>query len=132
MTTYTRTMLANEALDILQRNGLGQSPEAEDTAKVDAKIDALVAELESRQVVSVPDLEDIEAAHFNPLAELLANECAPNFGLQKNPNVKEMAEDRLKIMVNNAQAPRKTLGIDPLLSGGGYGLSLARWTSGRF
>ncbi len=133
MTTYTRTMLANEALDLLQKVGLGQGPDPEDTAKVDGKIDAVLAELEVRQIVSIPDPEDIYAAYFNPLAELVANECAPNFGGQKSLAIKESAEDRLKIMVQNAEAPRKTLGIDPLLqSSRRPGLSVAGWTSGRF
>lgn len=132
MTTYTRTMLANEALVLLQKVGLGQSPDAEDTAKVDEKIDAVLDELSERNIVTIPDPDDIRAAYFNPLAELLANECAPNFGGQKSMAIKEQAEDRLKTMVNNAPASKKTLGIDQLLSSGNYGLSLARWTSGRF
>jgi hypothetical protein len=130
-TTYTRTMLANEALDILQRNGLGQSPDAEDTQKIDTKIDALLAELSARQIVDVPDAEDIEPAYFNSIAELLANEAAPNFGLPKNPVMKDAAEERLKIMVNNSPPSSKTLGVDASLPvGRRQGLSLARWTSG--
>lgn len=133
MTTYTRTMLANEALDILQRVGLGQSPDSEDTEKIDRKIDALLAELSARNIVEIPDPDDIDAAFFNPLAELLANEAAPNFGGQKNPAVREAGEERLKIMVNNTPATNKTLGVDRSLPTGRLtGLSLARWTSGRF
>jgi hypothetical protein len=130
-TTYTRTILANEALDILQRVGLGQSPDAEDTAKIDLKIDALLAELSERGIVDIADSEDIPAAYFNSVAELLANEAAPNFGGQKNPAVKEAAEERLKVMVNNSPASSKTLGVDASMPTGRVtGLSLARWTAG--
>ena len=130
-TTYTREILANEALDILQRVGLGQSPDAEDTAKVILKIDALVAELASRNIVEIADTDDIQPEYFNSLAELLANECAPNFGGQKNPAVKEQAEERLKVMVNNSPAANSTLGVDASLpTGGRVGLSIASWTNG--
>jgi hypothetical protein len=130
-TTYTRTMLANEALDILQKVGLGQSPDAEDTEKIDRKIDALIEELAARSIVSIADAEDIPPAYFNPLAELLANEAAPNFGGQKNAAVREAAEERLKIMENNSPPPNKTLGVDESLPvGGRTGLSIASWTNG--
>jgi hypothetical protein len=130
-TTYTRVILANEALDILQRVGLGQSADAEDTAKITLKIDALLAELSERTIVDIPDSDDIPPAYFNALAELLANEAAPNFGGQKNPAVREAGEERLKVMVNNSPASNKTLGVDASLpTGGRVGLSVASWTSG--
>jgi hypothetical protein len=132
MTTYTRTMLANEALELLQMGGgLGGAPDAEDTQKMDRKIDAVLAELSERGIVDIPDVGDIPPAYFSPLAEILANEAAPNFSKQKNPAVRESAEERLKIMTNNTPATNKTLGVDRSLpTGRRTGLSLARWTTG--
>src|SRR5712671_2570874 len=110
MTDRTRDDLVTQALINLKVIGSGQSPDADDGATVDGKIDGLFGELESRGIVSVPDDDAIPAEFFNPLAELLANECAPAFGMAKDAGMREDAEARLKIMTR--QQPRRLLGTD--------------------
>ena len=128
-TTYTRIMLANKALEVLLLVGLGDSPQAEDTEKVDSYIDAYLAELEARGVVSIPDDDDIDPAFFASLAEGLANECAPAFGKVKSEDAREAIESRIKVMVNRADQPMK-LKVDRSLPLGSEPLSLARWARG--
>ena len=128
MTTYTRQMLINEAFSYLFPS-TGQSPEDEDSDKIDLKVDALLEELSARGVVDIADVSDIEPQYFMPLAECLANQCAPSFALPKNPAVQEAAEDRLRIMVNRGGETKLT--IDPALQRRrANGLSLARWRQG--
>lgn len=115
-TTYTRQMIASEALSLLFQDGIANDPAPEDIERVDQKIDALFAELDARDVVSVPDPDDIEPAHFSALAELLANECAPLFNKPKNEMGRLAAEDRLREIVR--AAPVYKLKTDPLLRAG--------------
>ena len=103
-------LYCSQALINLKVIGSGQSPDADDGAAVDGKIDGLLGELESRGIVSVPDDDAIPAEFFNPLSELLANECAPAFGMAKDAGMREDAEARLKIMTR--QQPRRLLGTD--------------------
>ena len=99
MNQLGRADLINEALRILLVLGAGQSPDSEDTQRVDARIDPLFAELSVRDIVTVADDEDIEPAYFSALAELLASECAPTFGQSRDADAKSAAEERLKAMV---------------------------------
>src|ERR1044071_7970350 len=95
----TREELVDEALvNLFADGGSGQSPEAEDQATVDRKVDGLLAELRTRDICDVVNDQQIPAAWFNPLAELLANECATAFGAQKSAALREDAMARLKDM----------------------------------
>jgi hypothetical protein len=99
MNQLGRAELINEALRVLLVLGSGQSPDAEDTQRVDARIDSLLAELSARDIVTVADDEDIDPACFGALAELLASECAPTFGQTRDPAARSAVEERLKAMV---------------------------------
>jgi len=68
MTDKTRDDLIAQALINLKVIGSGQSPDADDRAAVDVKIDGLLGELESRGIVSMPDDDAIAVEFFNPLA----------------------------------------------------------------
>ena len=108
--TKSRDDLIQQALVNLKDIGSGQSPDAEDSETVSAKIDALVGELAVRGIVTVTDDDRIPAEYFNALADLLANECAPAFGAERNPAIREDAEARLKVMTR--QQPRRLLSTD--------------------
>lgn len=116
MADKTRDDLVTQALVNLKVIGSGQDPDADDSATVDGKVDGLLAELETRGIVSVPDSDSIPVEFFNPLAELLANEAAPAFGMAKDAGMREDAETRLKIMTR--QQPRRLLGTDSILRAG--------------
>lgn len=129
MTTYTSDMLAAEALANLFRDGgAGQSPEAEDIEYVKARISAVLDRLAAKNIVTIPDVEDIEPAYFLNLAELVAIECAPKFGGQKSLEMRDNAEEELRVMVRRSDG--RKLRVDPALTPGPASLSLARWSRG--
>lgn len=92
----TRVQLVNEALANLNEVGSGQSPEAEDQQYVDVKVDGLFAQLATDLIVSVDDEDAIPDEWFNPLAQLLANECATKFSQQYDPGKKAVFEAQLR------------------------------------
>ena len=75
-------------------------------------------------IVSVPNNDAMPAEFFNPVAELLANECAPAFGMAKDAGMREDAEARLRIMTR--QQPRRLLGTDRIFRVGVRGGRLWR------
>lgn len=77
----TRVELIARTLKILGKLRVGQSPEAEDSQSVDDEIDPLLANLNRRKVIYVPDPDDIDDEVFQPLARRLAAECADDFGV---------------------------------------------------
>lgn len=129
-TSKTRLELVAMALDELMAVGSGQSPDSEDTEKVNSRFDGLMAELSARGIVSISDEDDIPIEWTGPLAELLANECANAFGKPKMPrSQREEIEDRLLVIINRSTTPDKMTLDSTLQQGAGY-LSLARWTRG--
>jgi hypothetical protein len=116
----TRDDLIDEALtNLFADGGAGQAPDAESQATVDRKVDGLLAELRAREICDVVNDQQIPTAWFNPLAELLANECATAFGAQKSAALREDAMARLKDMARNE--PMRLLGTDPMLRAGARG-----------
>ena len=97
--TKTRAELVNRALDKLGVVGSGQSPEDEDAAKVDAVVDALIADLAVRTVYYVGNVEEIDVAAFEWLAMCLANLCAEDFGKPMDANKQAFAERMLRALV---------------------------------
>ncbi len=130
-TTYDSGMLVAEALATLfSDGGTGQSPDPEDVAFVASRIDALFSELSARDIVTVADPDDIDAAIFMPLAELLADYCAPKFGQQRNATTRLDAEDRIQIAVTRGSVEQYRLKVDPAIRGGRIGYTVARWRAG--
>lgn len=123
----TRAQMIALAADELGILGAGQSLADEDEDKIDSRIDGLWAELSVRGVVDVGNDEAIPVEWSGPLAELLANECAPTFGIPKKDV--SMAEERLRVMTRRQPASNRTLQFDsPLRSASP--LSYRRWVSG--
>jgi len=110
----TRDQLIDEALtNLFADGGAGQAPDAESQAVIDRKVDGLLAELRTREICDVVNDQQIPTAWFNPLAELLANECATAFGAQKSAALREDAMARLKDMAHNE--PMRLLGTERML-----------------
>lgn len=96
--------------------GSGQSLLEEDQDKIDSRFDGLVTELQLRGIVTVNDDEAIPAEWCGPLAELLANECAPTFGVpKKSPAEILIIEDRIKTMVMRMDASNRFLQFESTL-----------------
>jgi hypothetical protein len=101
--SYTRLQLANRALEKLTVVGTGQSPEAEDTAKINAIIPAMSAFLESTvpPIYSIADLAEIDDAAFEWLAEYLAYMGATDFGKPMDEAQRQRAEFMLRLITSS-------------------------------
>lgn len=92
--TRTRNDLVNEALANLGILAAGQNAAAEDFEAVDGKVDALVAWLEAVDIIDIDDIDAIPPEWFSPLAVLLADEAALEFGLPGVPHPQGEADPR--------------------------------------
>lgn len=81
MTTRTREDLVLESLQKLGVLPDGGTPGIEDTTAVDEALDAVLAELDAREIVSVPDPDAVPLQWFMPIANIVAYECIEKFGL---------------------------------------------------
>lgn len=78
--TFTRADLVTRALRKLNVIGAGQAADAEDADLVDSMVDSTLGMLASKGVIEVANEGAIPAAHFEPLADILAAVAAPDFG----------------------------------------------------
>lgn len=81
MTTRTRTDLVLEVLDSLGVLAAGQTAGPEETSKVNDKLPSLIAEFAAREIVFVPDLEQIPLPWFSSVAAMVSYECRDSFGV---------------------------------------------------
>lgn len=99
----TREQLRNKAYDIIVGGDAGQTPSSEDASAIDGYIDPVIAELGNENVVYISDTDEIEDEFFIPLAKLVANAAADEFGSQSNPQVQLLYTNRLRVL--NRQTP---------------------------
>jgi hypothetical protein len=104
MSTRTRRELVTEALMNLGILAAGQQPDAEDFEAVDGKFEPLIEWLEAAEILDLDNTIDaIPGAFFGPLAVLLADDAALEFGLpgvppsQSNPQPRQFAIDKLRL-----------------------------------
>lgn len=79
--TRTRSELILKTLEKLGVVATGQPPEQEDTARVNANVDSLVAELAAREIVDIPNIEEIPQEYFLSIASICAYELRDEFGV---------------------------------------------------
>lgn len=77
----TQAELILEALKNLGIIAAGQPVDPEDFSYVNEKIDPIFRQLMGLEIVAVPDPNNIPAAWFSSLADIVAGECATKFGL---------------------------------------------------
>ena len=104
---------------------LGEAPAAEDYDYVARKFATIVRDLEARQKVYLPDLDDIPDEMVEALSEVCLLRLAPGFGRAPAalPEI-VAAEDRL-MAVSMPARTRRTLSTDPLLRRGATRRGLA-------
>lgn len=107
----TRINLANRALDKLFMVGSGQSPDPEDTLKVDGVIDSFAEFLSMTEVYTIADFEDIDVAAYEPLAMYLAWFCASDFKKPQDENMRAAAE-RMLTLLTATRPSREMLTVD--------------------
>jgi len=87
MTTKTRRDLVDQSLANLGVLAAGQTPSAEDVARMDGYVDPVVEGLAEREIVEVDDLDQIPAAWFLPLSYIVSGAAAADFGAANDPRV---------------------------------------------
>ncbi len=128
--TKTRTELVAMAADELGITSPDTNLEAEDVAKIDGRLDGLLAELAARGVVNISGDEDIDVTYCGALAQLLANECSTVFGAaRKSEAERTLIEERLKVIDQRKPPAKPYLEVDPMFRRGGP-LSFSRWSRG--
>lgn len=104
MATKTRVDLVTKALANLGVTEAGQPPSFEDASTVDGYVETTLATISAKGIVTIGDDNAIPMEFFQPLAVLLAQDCAHEFGLPgvptspQNPNPVMKAETDLRIM----------------------------------
>jgi len=112
MQTRSRAELVTQALINAQVPGLGQDPSAEDADRADGFVDGLLQKLMVRGVTDVIHDELIPVEYFNDLAALLAYEIAPAFGAPRDNQIRDDAEEQLRVISRTSPASRATLRTD--------------------
>ena len=118
---YTSTQLVNTVALDLNVIGVGAVLSAEDEELLARRCKALVADLQQRAVLWLPDLGNVPDGLFEPLVAALVLRLGPGYGrAPAGPLEIEAAEDRIKSVARPAAAQR-VLQIDPALLGGASG-----------
>lgn len=81
MAYRTLSDLVLETLEVLGVLPDGQTPGIEDTARVTEAVPSLLAQYAAREIVFVPDPNNIPDEWFNPLASMNAYELRSKFGI---------------------------------------------------
>lgn len=127
----TRAELVVMAADELGITSPGQSLAVEDSGKIDSRLDGLIGELAAREVVYVPNLDEIPIEISGPLALLLANESAGAFGQPRLADpAREAIEERIRVAVQRQPPAEPELRVDTMWQGGASHLTGARWSRG--
>ncbi|SFJ54477.1 hypothetical protein SAMN05216304_109126 [Bosea sp. OK403] len=113
--SQTKADLVREVLGELFSLASGQVPSAEDTAFVEQRIDPTLAALAKRNVIYIPDAEEIEDEVFDALVAYLAQICGPKFGRSRDLAAKQMAEDELRTVQRIGSGTGRMLRIDRAL-----------------
>lgn len=108
----TKTQLITETLSQLGALGVGETPSAEDSDAVDARIGPLVEDLAARNVIYVADTDDIPDSVFNYFVLRLAEECAVKFGKQMDATAIQFAEGRMRVLSRIGSGRRRALAVD--------------------
>ena len=106
----SRADLRFKALAIITGGDVGQVPSDEDATALDAYIDDEVAELQTKNIVYISDLDSIENEIFATLAQLVANAAADEFGGKSDPQKKRYYENEMRVIVRQtvAYGPQET------------------------
>lgn len=113
--TITRTRLVEMAAEELLVASVGQSLAVEDAEKIDARVDALLDNLNVRGIIFLGDAEAIPESVSQALSILLADNCAVSFGRPRSPAEVSMREDELRTISRRMTPTKKYLTVDSAL-----------------
>lgn len=108
----TRTDLITRILSLLNALAAGQEPAPEDVLTVDAVIDGKLAELSKREFYTGNSSSEFSDEFADPLAIIMANTVAPDFGQPRNPDSVASAERTLLSLKPSTYVSGSTLAVD--------------------
>jgi|SRR6185312_3589123 len=80
MAFYTQADLVTKILDKLGVVPTGNTPQLEDVNRIENLLPAIVESVAGREILYLPDLNNIEGKYFLPFASIAAWECTEEFG----------------------------------------------------
>lgn len=101
----TRQDLIKRTLELLNVIGSGQAPDAEDVQTIDDLIDGRLKELNRSNVMYFGDYDRFEDEFIDPLATILGDTAAPDFGQARDAVRVSTAENRLRSMNGSDWTP---------------------------
>lgn len=116
--SQTKADLVREVLGELFSLASGQTPSAEDTAWVEQRIDPTLAALAQRNVIYIPDADDIADGVFDALVAYLTEICGPKFGRPRDIAAKSAAERELRTLQRIGKGTGQNLKTDRVLRAG--------------
>lgn len=111
----TKADLVREVMGELFSLASGQTVAADDQLWIEQRIQPTLDSLAGRNIVYVPDADDIDDAIFNHLAEYLALVCGPKFGRPRDRASMVFIEEQLRTFERVNRAPRPPLRVDRAL-----------------
>jgi hypothetical protein len=119
--TWNRQQFVNAVLLDLNVISLNEAPSDEDYDALSKRLDTLVADLQARGKLYLPDLDEIPDELVESLRDLTVMRLGPSYGRAPTALADILiAEDRVKA-VGRPPATRRTLSTDPLLRQGAHG-----------
>lgn len=113
--SYTKDQLLEQVTAELFALASGQTPNPDDTARIETRINATLAALAKTNAYYIPDSEEIDDAIFNALAEYLAQVCRPALLLPRDKAAERAAEDELRRIARMGTGTGQNLKVDPAL-----------------
>lgn len=110
--------LIREVLGELFSLASGQTPSTEDSAWVEQRINPTIAALARRNVIYIPEDDEIDDAIFDALVAYLTEICGPKFGRPRDAIAKKAAEDELRTLQRIGKGTGQNLKTDPILRAG--------------
>lgn len=112
----TRADLIRETADEIFGLASGQPVRSEDSAKIDARIDATLAYLARIDVIYIASADEFEDEILNPLASYLADICRPKFRIPSDPARRAQAQEELSLVQRAGSGATVTLTVDSALT----------------
>ena len=91
----TRAQVVEQAAKFNKLTDAAGTFDASDETAIDNYFDPLIAQLRIDEVCDVDDEDAIPDEWYIALADLLANSCGPEFGIEYNPDKKRVREAEL-------------------------------------
>lgn len=110
--SYSKADLIEQTLAEVYALASGQTPNADDSARVEKRVDATLAALAKTNAYYIPDSDDIDDSIFNALVEYMAQVCRTSFNLPRDKQAELLAENELRRLARMGTGTGGPLRVD--------------------